>query len=155
MKNFTKLIICLMLLISSCKKEEKVQDPGLIAGSWKWIYTWNDLAPGPTNPLTPINSGVQETYLFRSDYTYEQTYYAPTLEDLPIASGTFSVGHGSYLPYVGAKTFDYDSIIYYYNGKPVKTDFYKVINDTLIFSTGFRGLSGGNTKAYLKQGSLK
>lgn len=153
MKNSFILIICLMLFLSSCKKEEtKANDSGLIVGSWDWIYTWNDGAPGLTNPLTPLNSGIHETFVFNSDFSYQQTYYAPTLEDLPNTTGTFSTGHGSYLPYIGAKAYDYDSIVYYDKGKPVKTDFFKVFNDTLIFSNGFRGILGGRAKGYLKQG---
>jgi|WetSurMetagenome_2_1015567.scaffolds.fasta_scaffold790697_1 hypothetical protein len=153
MRTFLSFIICLILLLSSCKKDE-VKDPGLIAGSWDWIYTWNDSAPGPNNPLTPLNSGIHENYVFHSDFTYEHTYYGLETEDPADASGTFSIGHGLYLPYVGAHKFEYDSIVYYDNGKAFKTDYYKILNDTLTFSTMFLGVSGSGSKAFVKKGSL-
>jgi hypothetical protein len=110
---------------------------------------------GPKNPRTPENTGIQESLILNSDYSYVHTMYGYTIEDLPVARGTFSIGHGSYTPYRGAYTYTYDSIVYYPNSVFSQrfVDYFKVSNDTMVFSSGFRGVSGGGSRTYIKAGS--
>jgi hypothetical protein len=151
MRYFTKLvIICFFFSIFSCKKEDP-KTPDVLIGTWDWIYTWNDGAPGPTNPATPANSGINETVIFYSDFSTIHSYSSPFIDFIRPNRETFSLGHGSYTPYAGAYTYSYDSIVYYHSDKTITVDYFKASNDTLIFSSGFRGLSGGGSKTYVKQ----
>jgi len=144
-------IIIFLLLTASCKKAE-MPIPSSLTGYWLWAYTWNDGPPGPTNPLTPQNAGYAEQLILKSDYSWTVSTFSATTEPIPV-TGSFSIGHGSYTPYKGAYIFDYDSIVFYQ--KKVYSDatveYFKVSHDTLIFSSGFRGLSGGGSKTFVKQ----
>jgi hypothetical protein len=99
------------------------------------------------NPLTPQNSGITEIIKFNSDNTWIKIQ-----NNVRTDSGTYSTGHGSYLPYVGAYNFIYDSVVYYRNGlsEKGKQDYYKIYNDTLQFCGGFAGLMGAGSKFYIK-----
>jgi hypothetical protein len=150
MRHLSSIIIFL-LLIASCKKSE-IPGPGSLVGLWMWAETWNDGAPGPKNPLTPQNADYGEQLFLNSDYTYYRRAFGATIETIPV-TGSFSIGHGIYTPYKGAYIFDYDSIVFYKNRvySDATVEYFKVSHDTLIFSTGFRGLSGGGSKTFVKQ----
>jgi hypothetical protein len=150
-KHFTGFIIFLLLIAGSCKKAE-IPVPDSLVGFWMWIYTWNDGAPGPTNPLTPQNAGYAEQLVLNSDFSWSSSTFNATTEPIPV-KGTFSTGHGSYTPYKGAYTFKYDSLVFYKNSvsSDATVEYFKVSNDTLIFSSGFRGVAGGGSKTYIKQ----
>ncbi len=151
MKHFTGFIILLLIIAGSCNKDE-VPVPVSLAGSWMWVYTWNDGAPGPTNPMTPQIAGYEEQLILNSDYSWSKSTFNATTEPIPL-NGTFSMGHGSYTPYKGAYVFNYDSLVFHKTGNynDLTVEYYQVSNDTLIFSTGFRGVSGGGSKTYIKQ----
>jgi hypothetical protein len=151
MKTLTSTLLFLTLIlvtITSCKKypiSEPTQD---ITGQWVWLSTWYILPLSDSNPKTPQTTGIQELIVFRSDKTWHTTR-----NNIPIDSGTFSTGHGTYLPYAGADRYIYDSIVYYKTGivKEVNHDYYKIYNDTLQFSSGFAGIKGGGSKFYKRQ----
>ena len=150
MKNNAIYLIFLLLVVSSCKKTGLSTNESLV-GKWNWVYTWQDAPEGPDNPYTPLNTGVGELLILNSDFTWSkhlsgQTIYAG------IMKGTYSVGHGKYTPYKGADPYIYDSIIYYMDdvNPPISVDYFKVLSDTLIFSSGFRGMAGGGSKTYVK-----
>jgi hypothetical protein len=144
-------IIILLLLTASCKRIE-IPGPGALVGQWNWAFTWNDGAPGPANPQTPQNAGYGEQLFLNSDYTYYRRAFGATIETIP-ETGTFSLGHGIYTPYKGAYIFNYDSIVFYKNRiySDVTVEYFKASRDTLIFSSGFRGVSGGGSKTFVKQ----
>lgn len=128
-------------------------DVPTIVGTWQWIYTYEDYLLGPNNPKTPSNTGIEETVIFYSDQTWKQIQNNVTTD-----SGSFTVGHGSYLPYQGAYNYVYDSIVFYKNNVPVGWDAYKILhNDTLVFSPGLAGrfisyfLPNNGSKWYVKQ----
>ena len=156
MRHLIGFSICLLIIFISCNKIDapvtcecpitSLTCNSPIIGSWKWIYTWYDYYPVPgKNPATPENTGFQETLQLNSNFSWKRIITDSTNE-----SGTFSLGHGSWTPYIGAYIFHYDSIIYCKNC--VKdVDYFQISNDTLIFSWGFRGASGSSSKAYKKQ----
>jgi hypothetical protein len=148
-------MVCTVILISSCKKTE-IPNPGQLAGKWLWVYTWNDGAPGPTNPLTPRIAGHDEQLFLNSDYSWFSSEYGELIDPITI-TGSYSIGHGSYTPYKGAFTYNYDSIVLYKNKDYAQNtvEYYKVSNDTLTFSSGFRGFIGGGSKVYAKQSELQ
>jgi hypothetical protein len=117
-----------------------------------WAYTWNDGAPGPTNPLTPQNAGYAEQLILKSDYSWSGSTFSATTDPIPV-TGSFSIGHGSYTPYKGAYIFDYDSIVFYKNRvySDATVEYFKISLDTLIFSSGFKGICGGGSKTFVKQ----
>lgn len=142
------VLILVLLVINSCKKEPIIEPAQDITGQWQWLSTWYDSPLSDSNPKTHQNTDIQETIEFNSNKTWlkiQNNFY--------IDSGTYSTGHGSYLPYIGANNFVYDSIVYFRNGISEKgtQDYYKVFNDTLQFCSGFAGIAGGGSKFYIKQ----
>ena len=151
MKTKTSIIFALCLLasvINSCEKVQ-VKDPRQdISGQWLWLSTWFDGNMSDSNPKTPENSGIHEILKFNPNKTYSKIQ-----NNVLVEFGTYSTGHGSYWPYVGAYNYIYDSIVYYRNDISEKAtkDYYKIFNDTLIFSYGFAGYVGSFSKFYIKQ----
>lgn len=143
--------ILFFLLLFSCKKEVGVQ-PASIIGDWVWIKTRYDLPLSATNPLSPQNSGLTESIHFYANGTWKQIQSGITID-----SGTYSTGHGDYLPYVGAFHYYYDSVGFYKNGSFVGWDSYSVSGDTLIFGAGYSGrfssylLPYNDSKTYVKK----
>ncbi len=123
-----------MIITISCEKD---QDDYVheIVGKWNWIYSFVSI----NNPVpnTPLNTGTNELLVFNPDNTWYKTQ-----NNIKIDSGSYSIGHGSYTPYLGAKTYIYDSITYYQNGTIIKDklDYFVIFNDTLQFNPGFAGL---------------
>jgi hypothetical protein len=113
-----------------------------------WLSSWYDRPMSDSNPKTPQNSGIQEIIRFNSNKTWIKIQ-----NNVPVDSGTYTNGHGSYLPYIGAYNFVYDSIVYFRNGISIKgsQDYYKIFNDTMQFCGGFAGIYGSGSKFYIKQ----
>ncbi len=119
--------------ISACKKDDGIQ-PVPVAGNWIWEKTRLVTPLSATNPLTPQNTGINETMYFSSNGNWKIIQGATTID-----SGTYSLGHGSYLPYVGAFHYTYDSIGFYKGGNFVGWDSYEIKNNSLVFNPGLSG----------------
>lgn len=148
MNFFLKIYAISVLILSvliGCKKEPEFILPKDITGRWEWIYTYKIYLLSDSNPLTPQNTGIHELLVFNSD----QSWYK-TINDKKIDSGTFSLGHGSYTPYPGAKIYIYDSISYSQNGIHIRggEDFYNIFDDTLEFTPGYSGRFSSYTLPY-------
>jgi hypothetical protein len=128
-------IILLLLMTYSCKKD-LIIFPMDIAGQWEWIKTYKVYLLSDSNPLTPQNTGIQEILVFNDNHTWFNTQ-----NKIKTDSGTYTLGHGSYTPYIGAYTFIYDSIVYYQDGIQINGgwDYYSIYNDTLVFSPYYGG----------------
>ncbi len=143
--------LAVLAILISCKKEKVIQ-PASIVGTWRWFATYADYLLGPDNPKTPQNTGNQETLIFNLDKSWKKI-----VNNLETDSGTYTLGHGSYTPYSGAKIFDYDSIVFYKNGSSNGWDPYIVSHDTLIFSPYSAGrfssysLPNNGSKWWVKQ----
>jgi hypothetical protein len=138
MKLFVKVLIeplLLILLFSSCKKDP-INPAKDISGKWEWLSTYSSNPDTTGNPLTPSNSGIHEELVFNTDHMW-----AKIQNNIQTESGTFTIGHGTHTPYLGAHIFIYDSVVYYQNGitKNWWVDYYKIYNDTLQFCPGFAG----------------
>ena len=123
-----------------CKKSTLIQ-PENIVGTWHWVATYAIYPLGPNNPLTPQNTGTQQTLIFNTDKTYKWLKNNTTFD-----SGTYSIGHGTYISYNGTSKFIYDSIRYFHNGTAVNEgiDYYKIqSNDTLNINGGWGDQLGG------------
>ncbi len=85
-KKLTLLFLAIAVSIS-CKKSNI--SPPVLVGNWKWISTINDGAPGPLNPLTPINSGITQSL------TFTNTSWVLKINNLIVSSGTYttSISH--------------------------------------------------------------
>ena len=148
-----KSLILILIFFVACKKDNSIK-PVSIVGTWKWIYTYKDLPLSPTNPLTPLNTGTQELLIFNTDNSWKKLQNNVTVD-----SGTYSIGHGHYLPYQGATDNIYDSVKYNRTSSPFKPwDYYSVVsNDTLIFNPGLGGsfssytLPNNGSKSWVKQ----
>ena len=138
MKNFLFIIIVIeticLIICGSCKKSNTANNTNII-GTWKWVDTYYDYPLNDSNPLNPANSGIQETLIFNSDLTWKKIQ-----NNVIVDSGTYSTGHGTYLPYPTAKEITYDSVRYYKTGQQLNIyDFYEIINDTLSFDSALAG----------------
>jgi hypothetical protein len=128
------LCIGALCCFTQCKKDDISQNTTII-GSWKWIYTYDIYLLGPDNPKTPANTGIQETVVFYSNMTWKQIQNNVTVD-----SGSYTLGHGYYLPYQGAGAYTYDSIAFYKNNMAKGWDSYEILhNDTLAFIPGLSG----------------
>jgi hypothetical protein len=119
-----------------------------VKGEWNWILTYPPGNPAnyPYYPLTPVNTGLNEILSFDANGQFSQT-----INDTLIQSGTYTTGHGTFLPYVDAQQYSYDSIAYFVNGSKQNIDYYSVLHqDTLVFSSSFAGAVGGGTKYFVK-----
>jgi hypothetical protein len=147
LSSITLVLILALWVINSCKKDPIIAPIQDVTGQWQWLSSWYDRPMSDSNPKTPQNTGIQETIEFSSNNTWLKIQ-----NNIHIDSGTYSTGHGSYLPYIGAYNFVYDSIVYFRNGISEKgtQDYYKISNDTLQFSGGFAGISGGGSKFYIR-----
>lgn len=139
MRFFTPTIVflCIFAAMSGCKKKdtETPVHSDLITGKWQWMYSYHGGAPGPDNPQTVANTRRNEWIYFNTDSTWFQTVNAVMVD-----SGTFKIDHGTYLPYVGAHLFEYDSVAYYGPaGTLLGTDYFSVHGDTLSFLPYYSG----------------
>ena len=91
-----------------------------------------------TNPATPENTGIEKLLVFNADFTWYKTQNSALVD-----SGSYSLGRDSYTSPAGDYSLTYDSIGYYRNSVHVKTDYYEMHNDTLVFDGFFAGLVGG------------
>ncbi len=144
-------IIFFIAFITACKKDEGIQ-PVPVAGTWIWEKTTFALPLSATNPLTPQYTGITELMYFSSNGNWKIIQGATTID-----SGTYSLGHGSYLPYVGAFHYTYDSIGFYKGGNFVGWDSYEIKDNSLVFRTGLSGrfssylLPNGGSKYFIRQ----
>jgi len=131
MKVAVLLIIVMFLAITSCKKQssDPVKD---ITGEWEWMYTKTVY---PSDPRTPENTGIHETLIFYSDRKW-----ILLVNSVKLDSGIYSLGHGNYMPYPGARNFIYDSVVFLRQSSlETLWDYYDVHGDTLQFCPGYAG----------------
>ena len=153
-KTIFLLTVVLLYLISSCKKDVINNPAKDITGHWKWIYSFLDNNLSDSNPKTPQNTGIEEMLVFNSNHAWYKTQ-----NNIKMDSGTYLLGHGTYIPYVSSYAYIYDSIVYYRNGifQKGSQDYYDIFNDTLEFCGCFAGISAksdpteGVSKFYIKQ----
>ncbi len=132
----------------SCKKTGPAVSPASVIGQWNWIQTYPSGNPAsyPFIPLTPQNTGRKEILVFKASNQFTQT-----TNDTLSEAGTYTTGHGSYLPYTGASLYEYDSICYFVNGTKTGVNYYKILGvDTLVSSGAFAGAIGGSSVYYLR-----
>lgn len=131
--KFAIFLFGFVFILGSCKKDLGIQ-PAPITGAWVWWKNTYALPLSATNPLTPQNSGISELMYFTPGGAWKVVRNGNTID-----SGTYSIGHGSYLPYAGAYHYVYDSIGFYRSGNFLGWDSYKISNDSLVFNPGLSG----------------
>ncbi len=138
MKKRSTILFLAITVFISCKKSNI--SPATLAGNWNWISTINDGAPGPFNPLTPVNSGITQSL------TFTNTGWVLKINNLIVDSGTYTTSL--------AKNLSGESInrISYYktNSQTDSITYYSIIKDTLIFSYDFSGTAGSGASEYIK-----
>lgn len=114
----------------SCRKSNI--SPPILVGSWNWISTFNDGAPGPLNPLTPLNSGITQSL------TFTDANWVLTKNNLAVSSGTYTTSI--------AKNFlgeNINRIGYHIMNNPTDSiTYYSIAKDTLIFSYDYSNTAG-------------
>lgn len=142
MKEKVLLSVLLTLFVSSsCEKSRDTFSKDLI-GKWNWTKTVILAIP---DTRTPQNTGITEIIEFKTNMNWLKVQ-----NGVPLDSGTYSLGHGSYSAYTGATVFEYDSIVYKNSSGIISHDYYKIHNDTLHFSSYYAGYIGGGSKFYKK-----
>src|SRR5450432_249473 len=136
-KKLTILFLAITISIS-CKKSNI--SPPILVGNWNWISTFNDGAPGPLNPLTPINSGITQSL------TFTNTSWVLKINNLIVETGTYTTSIAKNL--LGESI---NRIGYYKTNSPTDSiTYYSITRDTLIFSYDLSGTVGSGASAYIK-----
>ncbi len=138
MKKKVMILFLAITVFIGCKKSNI--SPPIIVGNWNWISTINDGAPGPLNPLTPINSGMAQSL------TFTNTGWVLKINNLIVESGTYTTSIAQNL--VGKNI---NRIGYYKTNNPTDSiTYYSITGDTLIFSYDFSGAVGSGASEYIK-----
>jgi hypothetical protein len=136
-KKLTILFLAITISIS-CKKSNI--SPPILVGNWNWISTFNDGAPGPLNPSTPINSGMTQSL------TFTNNSWVLKINNLIVESGTYTTSIAKNL--LGESI---NRIGYYKTNSPTDSiTYYSITRDTLIFSYDLSGTVGSGASAYIK-----
>lgn len=136
-KKLTILFFATTVMIS-CKKSNI--SPPVLAGNWNWISTLNDGAPGPLNPLTPVNSGITQSL------TFTNTNWTLKINNLIVSSGTYTASISHNLLGESINRISYANT----NGTTDSVTYYSISSDSLIFSYDFSGSAGSGATVYIK-----
>jgi hypothetical protein len=138
MKKKLTILFLAITVSSSCKKSNI--SPPILVGNWNWVSTFNDGAPGPLNPLTPINSGMTQSL------TFTNTGWVLKINNLIVESGTYTTS-------IAKNIFgeSINRIGYYKTNSPTDSiTYYSITRDTLIFSYDLSGSVGSGASTYIK-----
>jgi hypothetical protein len=141
-ENFMKKILLVLILVITfspgCKKTNVL--PQSILGGWSWVSTSNDGAPGPLNPLTPLNSG------FTQSISFTDTNWFFGKNSVIISSGTYTTS-------IAKNTLgeNINQIHFYHlNSQTDSITYYKISKDSMIFSYDFSGTVGSGASVYIR-----
>lgn len=128
-----------LLLMVSCKKEASsfLADEAII-GQWGWSVQYTG---SPLYTLTPQNTGINETLVF-----YEDRNWIIVQNSVIVKSGTYKTSRVT-------KSNGEQVNAIHYNNSNLDTDsttYYKIYNDSLIFSNDFGGTVGSGARIYIK-----
>jgi hypothetical protein len=138
MKKVLMILFLAITVFLSCKKSNI--SPPILVGNWNWISTFNDGAPGPLNPLTPINSGITQFL------TFTNATWVLTKNNLVVSSGTYTTSIAQ-----NPLGENINRIGYYKTNNPTDSiTYYSIAKDTLIFSYDYNGTAGSGASVYIK-----
>jgi hypothetical protein len=136
-----KLILLFFAITASINCKKSNISPPILVGNWNWELTFNDGAPGPLNPLTPINSGMTQSL------TFTNTSWALKINNLMIESGTYTTSIAKNLLGESINRIDYHKT----NSPADSITYYSITKDSLIFSYDFSGTVGSGSSTYIKE----
>ena len=142
---FLPLFLFILLTALSCEKVPSTDSAKDLSGQWVWMKTYAVAPNSDLNPLTPQNTANNEVIIFKTDHTWFNS-----VNGIKTDSGKYSLGHGTYEAYQGAKIHIFDSIAYYtHKGTSLdKGDYYEIRGDTLQFCPGYGGKFTSYTLPY-------
>jgi hypothetical protein len=138
MNQSLRITFLTITVLLGCKKSNV--SPSIIVGNWSWNATWNDGAPGPLNPLTPLNSGTTQFLTFTS------TNWVLSKNNIVVSTGTYNTS-------VTKNTLGENiNRIQYYNTNSMADSitYYLINKDTLVFSYDLSGSVGSGATFYIK-----
>jgi hypothetical protein len=131
-------IFYLVTFLTGCKKTEL--SPPDIRGSWVWVSTSNDGAPGPLNPLTPSNSGMIQSLSFTdSDWYFSRN-------SVVASSGTYTTSISANTQGETINRISFHNV----NSQADSITYYSISRDTLIFSYDYSGSAGSGASVYIR-----
>lgn len=137
MNRLAAILLATLAILFSCKKSNN-SAPAL-TGIWYWNATYNDGAPGPKNPLTPVNSGIIQKLSF-------------TNKDWNLTQNGVIVSKGSYSTFApGIFLGNITEIRYTLANNTDSITYYTISSDSLIFSHDYSGTVGSGATFYTRQ----
>ncbi len=133
-----RILFLSAILFNSCKKSNI--SPPILVGSWNWISTFNDGAPGPLNPLTPLNSGITQSL------TFTEANWVLTKNNLVVSSGTYTTSMAKNSLGENINRIGYRNL----NNPADSITYYSLAKDTLIFSYDYIGAAGSGATMYIR-----
>lgn len=123
------VIILVICTYNSCESDDHAYYTDGLIGHWNWVQTGRPIPLSETNPLTPQKAGYTCSVSFKPDSSWYKMKNNKIIE----FGEKFSIGHKE----------KYDSIAYFKDEKIIATDYFRLFNDTLCFSTSFIGVTSG------------
>ena|ERR1700759_1733401 len=136
-----KLTILFFAITASINCKKSNISPPDVAGNWNWRSTYNDGAPGPLNPLTPVNSGMTRSL------TFTNTGWLLKINNLMVETGTYTTSIDKNLSGENINRINYHTT----NNPADSITYYSITNDSLIFSYDFSGSVGSGSSIYVKE----
>ena len=132
MKIFIALLVCGILISTSCKKDT-VQKT--IVGQWTWTIQY---ANNPANNSTPQSSGNNEIFLFNANGSYSLTQ-----NNIAVNTGTYKISSAT-----STNGLKVSSALFTNQRVTDSVAYYSLNNDSLFFSYDLIGTVGSGSRHY-------
>lgn len=136
MKQVILLLICVLTIFSSCKKDELQI---AIIGQWTWTL---ETRGNPIYNTTPQNTGINEVFTFNPNGVYNVSQNNVTVNEGTYKLTTATSTRGSQVSSVLFSNQRVKDSVYYY---------LIINNDSLIFNYDFIGTVGSISRHYIKK----
>jgi hypothetical protein len=156
MKKNLKFMLNLAILLSlvggvaSCAQDppptkQQIPISDSIIGEWEWAKTSG--GGHILNPLTPENTGWTQFIIFTADSSWRKIKNQEIVE----FGENFTIGTGFFTLYDDTIRHYYDSVLYFKNGMPIKTEYFSIWENNLTFCADFGGYIVGSSADQFKR----
>ena len=134
MKQLTAILLCVLALFSSCKKDNP---SAALVGQWAWTIEYTN---DPGFNSTPQSSGIAETFAFNSNGSYSLTRNSVVVNSGTYRTSTTNSTSGAPI-----------ATVLFTNSRVTDSAAYYTItnnSDSLIFSHDLKGTAGSGSRHY-------